>query len=331
MKSISLPETYNALISGEQPKVESRPLPQPGNNQILVKIAFAPLNPSDIVTMHGTLYAKTIHQGAGLVGVEGSGTVVALGENLKVPFTLGQKVHVIGPGTMAQYLVVDTFNAWPVQEDLSLEKAASHIINPGTIVLMANLAFDGGHRAAINTAGSSALGRMFIRYFKEKGIKTINIVRRDDFTEELKGLGADYVLNSTAPDFEAQLKELAEKEQATIAFDAIAGDFTQKVVAAQPAGSICYVYGGLSGGAVTNLSIMELFKGKQISGFSLRRYFEELAKVGKIAGLFQESHARLSTTFKTNVHKVFKLEEIAEALVYYKENSSKGKILLQPN
>jgi len=34
---------------------------------------------------------------------------------------------------------------------------------------------------------------------------------------------------------------------------------------------------------------------------------------------------------RTNIHKVFKLEEVSEALAYYKENSSKGKILLQPN
>jgi len=327
MESTTLPETYNALIAGAQPKVESRPLPKPGNNQILVKVAYAPINPSDIASMYG----KYVNKDSELVGLEGAGTVVALGENLKVPFTVGQKVHLRGPGTMGQYIVVDCFAAWPVQGDLSLENAASHIVNPGTCVYMAALATEGGHKAIIHTAGSSALGRMIIRYFKEKGIKTINIVRRDDFTEELKGLGADYVLNSTAPDFEAQLKEIAEKEQATIAFDAIAGDFTGKVVTAQPAGSICYVYGGLGGRAVTNLSIMELFKGKRVSGLYLTNYVTELAKTGKIREFFQEIHSRLGTTFSTNVHKVFKLEEIAEALAYYKEHSSKGKILLQPN
>ena len=329
MESTSLPETYQALVTtspGQPPKVDTLPLPKPGENQILVKVAFAPINPSDIASMYGGYVQKL-----NIIGLEGSGTVVALGQNLKVPFTVGQKVHLRGPGTMGQYILVDCFSAWPVQGDLSLENAAAHIVNPGTAVYMATLAQQGGHKAAIHTAGSSALGRMLIRYFKEKGIKLINIVRRDDFTQELKDEGADYVLNSTAPDFEAQLKEIAEKEQATIAFDAIAGDFTNKVITAQPAGSICYVYGGLGGRAVNSISIMELFKGKKITGLYLTNYVTEQAKTGKIQEFFKEVHSRLGTTFKTSVQKVFKLEEIHEALAYYKENSSKGKILLQPN
>ena len=327
MDSTTLPETYKVLVPGKPaPKIETVPLQKPGDNQILVKVAYAPINPSDIASMYGG-YVQQVN----LIGFEGSGTVVAVGENLKIPFTVGQKVHLRGPGTMGQYILVDCFSAWPVQGDLSLEQAAAHIVNPGTAVYMASLVQQGGHKAAIHTAGSSALGRMLIRYFKEKGIKLINIVRRDDFTQELKDEGADYVLNSTAPDFEAQLKEIAEKEQATIAFDAIAGDFTNKVVTAQPAGSICYVYGGLGGRAVNSISIMELFKGKQITGLYLTNYVTEQAKTGKIQEFFKEVHSRLGTTFKTSVQKVFKLEEIVEALAYYKEHSSKGKILLQPN
>jgi len=327
MESTPLPQTYNALIVDQsQPSVQSRPLPKPGNNQILVKVAFAPINPADINTMYGK-YGTTSQA----VGLEGSGTIVALGENLKIPFTLGQKVHLRGPGTMAQYILVDCFAAWPIQGDLPLELAALHIVNPGTVVYMTHLALEGGHKAAIHTAGSSALGRMFIRYFKEKGIKTINVVRKQEFVQELKDEGADYVLNSTDPDFEAQLKEIAEKEQATISFDAIGGGFTGKVLTAQPAGSVCYVYGGLESHTVTSLSIMELFKGKRVTGLVFATHVQELAKAGKLGEFFQEVHSRLGTTFRTNVHKVFKLEEIAEALAYYKENSSKGKILLQPN
>ncbi|RYE37867.1 MAG: hypothetical protein EOP48_27990, partial [Sphingobacteriales bacterium] len=152
--------TYRALTTtspGQPPKVDSLPLPKPGDNQILVKVAYAPINPSDIASMYGGYVKKDI-----LIGLEGAGTVVALGENLKVPFTVGQKVHLRGPGTMAQYILVDSFSAWPVQGDLSLENASAHIVNPGTAVYMATLAAKGGHKAAIHTAGSSALGRMIL-------------------------------------------------------------------------------------------------------------------------------------------------------------------------
>jgi len=330
MESTPLPETYKALVKvkpGETPKTETFPLPKPGDNQILVKVAFAPIHPADIYSMTGQHGNKDTP----FVGMEGSGTVVALGENLKIPFTIGQKVHLTGPGTYGQYILVETNNAYPVQGGLSFEQAAPHFSNQGTVMQMATLAQKGGHKAAIHTAGSSALGRMLIRYFKEKGIKTINIVRRGEYIQELKEEGADYVLNSTAPDFEAQFKEIAEKEQATISFDAIGGDFTNIVVTAQPAGSICYIYGFLGGRTLNSLSIMELFKGKTVTAFNMGPYLKELIKAGKIREFFNKGHKRLETTFKSNIQKVFKLDEIAEALAYYEKNSSKGKILLQPN
>ena len=330
----TLPETFKAFLSqglGNPPQIESLPLPKPGQNQVIVKIEYAPLNPSDIAAMHG------IHKGGKVdakfpIGNEGCGTVVAIGENLLVQHKVGDRVHVIGPGTYAQYLVATSQNCFPIQGDLSFEQAASHLVNPGTAYYMAKLCEKGGHKAAIHTAGSSALGRMLIRYFKQKGIKLINIVRRYDYNEELKKEGADYILNSQDPDFDAKLKEIAVKENATISFDAISGDFPSRLITAQPPGSICYVYGALSGQReVKSLSILELFQGKTVSGLYLTNYIDELTKSGEIVKFFQEIHSLLGTTFRSEVHKVFALDDIKDALAYYKDNSSKGKILLKPN
>ena len=54
-------------------------------------------------------------------------------------------------------------------------------------------------------------------------------------------------MNSDSVDFEAQLKDLAKKEEATIAFDTIHGDFTDKLVSLLPANSTVHVYGSLGG------------------------------------------------------------------------------------
>jgi len=329
MASTSLPETYKAIVvakPGQPPKIDTLPLPKPGTNQVLVKVAFAPINPSDIATMFGRYDIGL----SNLVGLEGSGTIVTLGDNLKVPHKVGDRVHLRGPGTMGEYLVSNSENVWAVQDGLSLEEAASHLVNPGTVHYMAHLATQGGHKAVIHTAGSSALGRMVIRYFKLKGIKTINIVRRDDFNQELKDEGADYVLNSQDADFEVKFKEIAQKEQATLAFDAIGGDFPAKVLAAQPSHSICYVYGALSGQRVINgINLADLFRFNQLAGLHLSLYLEELAKTGKLGEAFKEIRSLLPTIFKSNIQKVFKLDQVQEALAYYEKNSSKGKILIQ--
>jgi len=332
METTSLPETYKALQSqgpNTSPAIDSVPLSKPGFNQVVVKIEYAALNPSDIYALHGA-YRPT--QGKASVGNEGSGTIVAVGENLLVPHKVGDRVHVSGPGTYSQYLVTKSESCFPIQGDLSFEQAASHMVNPGTVYYMGVLAERGGHKAAIHNAGSSALGRMLIRYFKQKGIKTINVVRRDDFNEELTKEGADYILNSQAPDFEAKLKEIAEKEQATIAFDAISGEFTGKLVRAQPPGSTCYVYGALSGDReIKGVGIMDLFQQKNITGLYLTNYITEVVKKGEAGKFFHEVHGLLGTVFRSEVQKVFSLDDFQEALAYYKDNSSKGKILFKPN
>jgi len=245
---------------------------------------------------------------------------------------VGDRVHVNGPGLFAEYFVGPSENCSPIlQADLSFEDAASHFVNPATVYYMGVLAEKGGHKAAIHNAGASALGRMLIRYFKHKGIKLINIVRKDEYIEVLKNEeGADYVLNSQSPDFEKQLKEVVEKENATISFDALAGDSTAKLLKAHPKGSTCYVYGLLSGDVVNGISVMDLISQKTVTGLYIVDYIVELGPQG-VGKFFDEIHSLLPTVFKTKIQKVFKLEQFKEAIEFYHINSSKGKILLTPN
>jgi len=329
---MSLPETYKAIIGNEagQPSLKEFPLPKPSTNQVLVKVEYAPINPTDIAKLKG-FYGKPEDYATTLHGSEGSGIVVAVGNDLTLPYKVGDRVH-IRSATWGQYMLADSEDLNRIlQDDLSLEEAACHFVNPATVYYMGVLADRGNHKAAIHTAGSSALGRMLIRYFKHKGIKLINVVRREQYVKELLKDGADYVLNSTSENFEAQLKEIAEKENATLAFDAIAGDFTNKVLKSQPAGSECLVYGVLSGFEIKNIDIMELFKGKTIGPLFLLNYLTELGGKVEVAKFYDEVHAFLPTLLGSKIQKVYKLEDLNEAIAFYEENSSKGKILLKPN
>ncbi len=328
----TIPETQKvflpALVAGEKPLIEDAPVPKPGENQVLVQVEFAPLHYSDILALKG--HTRALGMPAYPCGVEGSGIVVALGTSLKVPHKIGEKVFIAEPGTYSKYVVADSEKVQLIPEGLSLEDAAGQFVNPSTVYALGTLAE--GHKAAIHTVGSSTIGRMLIRYFKQKGIKLINIVRKEEYIEELKAEGADYVLNSEAPGFEERLKELAEKENATVAFDPINGDSPNKILKAQPPKSICYVYGALSGFTTNKIDIMELFKGKAVSGFLIYNHLAELAqKEGELAKFFEGVNGLLRTVFYSQVQKTFSVTEMDEAIAFYKENSSKGKILLKPN
>lgn len=134
-----------------------------------------------------------------------------------------------------------------------------------------------------------------------------------------------YVFHSQDPDFEERLKEIAEKENATLSFDGIAEDFTNQILKSQPANSECLVYGPLAGFEVNGISIMELFKDKTLGSLFILEYIEELKQKGEFEKFQNDVHSLLPTVFRTNIQKVFKLDDIKEAIAFYKENSSKGK------
>jgi len=140
------------------------------------------------------------------------------------------------------------------------------------------------------------------------------------------------VLNSKDPRFFENLKEVCDKLGATCAFDAIGGDFTNRLLGCMPWKSTAYVYGVLSGGTgVDHLDWVILIQEKCVTSLLIYNLTNEMREQGKLQEFFKEIHSLLPTVFKTKILKVFSLDQIHEAIEFYKDNSSKGKILIKPN
>lgn len=324
-------KTYKALQV--QPdftlKIEEVEFPQLTDDQVLVKMAAAPINPSDVGRSKGR-YGVTFPPPYG-VGFEGAGTVAQVGKKHEGRLKVGDRVSVVNDGkygTWAEYTVTTGDKVFPIHPDNSFEEACSHFVNPATVLLMLKEVQKEGHKAVVQSAAASSLGKMFIRVFKENGIKTINLVRRDDVKEELLSLGADYVLNTTDPDFEAKLGEIAKKEHATKFYDAICGEFTVKVLRKLPFGSVVNVYGGLSGDINLPITLTDLFGGKTISGFMLQAHHGKLTLEEKIK-LAEQIQSSLKTTLKSNVAQAFSLEEVEKAIEHSFRFGSTGKTILK--
>ena len=92
---MSLPETYKAIVGNEKGEISIKEfsLPKPSDNQVLVEVEFAPLNPTDFMKING-FYGKPADYDTALHGSEGSGVVVAIGQDLKSPFQVGDRVHI---------------------------------------------------------------------------------------------------------------------------------------------------------------------------------------------------------------------------------------------
>jgi len=327
---MSLPETYKAIHpdGNGDPIIKEFPLQEPSTNQVLVRVEYTPLNAWEFQFLK---WGQPSNPESLHYGTEGAGTIAAVGSDLKKAFKVGDRV-LVRSGAWSQYLLAKSEEVFPLlQNDISLEDACAHWVNPLTVHYMGSIAEKGGHKAVIFTAAGSELGRMAIKYFNLKGIKLIGVVRRQEQIEELKKEGADYVLNLKDANFEDQLKEVAEKENATLAFDAICGDLANTILKSLLPGAKYMVYGTLGDPTLNNISIMELFKGKTISHVSASNHQNEYISKNELDVLAKELHELLPTVFRTRINKVFELDDLSEALAYRNNISSQGKIALKLN
>lgn len=314
---------------GKDPQVVDVNIPSVGQNQILVKMAYAPINPSDLMTINGT-YPSGMSLPA-TIGFEGSGTVEQVGENCVVPHKVGDRVAIVGAGTWTQYAVTPSEYAFPIFPENSFQDSASHFINPATVIVMMNTLKEGGHKAVIHDAGASALGKMLIRLLKQEGsIKIINLVRKDSYFDELTKLGSDCNLNMTSKTFEDDLAKAAKDLEATAYLSAVAGELTGKVLKLMPNNSTAFVYGALSGGTLKELAVDDfIFKGKEVKGLWVTSAFSKMNSDQK-KQLFTTIQQNLQTIFKTEFSE-FTIDKISDAITHAKEKASHSKSLIKLN
>lgn len=336
MTNPQIPEEMTAVVLDaytgvDALRVEKRPVPKPGPNQVLVKVAASPINPSDLSFMQGRYgFKKKLPI---VAGFEGSGTVVAVGSGLIGKYLNGKRVACInqsdGDGVWAEYMVTSATLALPLAKSVSLERGAMSAVNPLTAMAFLDIAQAGGHKAIVQTAAASALGQMVNRIFEGAGIKVINIVRRDAQVDFLKKTGAKLVLNSTDVDFAKALKEACKEYQAQLAFDAVAGPLTGEVLSSMPKHSKMTVYGGLS----FEMSEADpgdlIFKGKSVEGFWLSAW---LAKKNPLQSLllWQRAQKLITTDLKSEVRSRYALADVKTAVKEYQNEMTGGKILLVP-
>src|SRR5262249_2690207 len=173
----------------------------------------------------------------------------------------------IAGGTWAEYLVTSAMLCVPLSKSLDLDQASMMLVNPLSAWALVQEARKGRHGAIVQTAAASALGRMIARLGSHFGLPVINIVRRPEQVDLLLKSGSQFVLNSVDTDFDHTLRELCHKMKATIGFDAVAGEMSERVAKAQPRGSRLIVYGALSLAPVQADPESLIFEGKRIEGF----------------------------------------------------------------
>ncbi len=330
----AIPTTMRALVlhayeigSYASLTLEERSTPQPGQGEVLVRMAASPINPSDLASLQG-LYG--VKKALPIVpGIEGCGTVVRAGPGLLARRLLGKRVACAagtGDGAWAEYMVASALQCSPLPNNVSDEQGSMRIVNPYTAWAHLKIARQAGAHAIVQTAAASALGRMVNRLAQLRSVRVINIVRRDAQVETLRVLGAEHILNSESPDFDSQLRDLCRQLDARLAFDAVAGAMTTRLLGAMPPEARVIVYGGLAGELISVNPGDLIFNQRCVEGFYLARWIAHQNPVALLR--MQRQLYRLGNLTHAVIQLHAPFEDVQHAIATYEASMSAGKVLL---
>ncbi len=229
--------------------LQNVPTPEPAEDEVVVRVEAAPINPSDLGLLIGAADMSTAKASgtkeapvitarvpeaamramAGRldqsmpVGNEGAGVVIRTGSSDAAKALMSKTVAMIGGAMYAQYRTLKVRECMPLPAGATPTDGASVFVNPLTALGMTETMRREGHKALVHTAAASNLGQMLNKICIKDGIPLVNIVRNQQQAEILKKIGAKYVVDSSAPTFLNDLTAALVETGATIAFDAIGG------------------------------------------------------------------------------------------------------------
>ncbi len=332
MKSVILPSYNKNIIRAMLGlKIADLEIPEPGNNDVLIKVHAAPVNPSDIAFIQGAY--NVVKSLPAVPGFEASGTVVNTGINTRN--LLGKKVSCFvqddESGTWSEFVVANKNDVIVLKDNMNLDQAACFTVNPITAYGMFDIALLRESKAIIQNAAGGQVPAFIRMMADENNIHVIDIVRKQESADKLIQEGAKYVLVENNVDFVEKLNNLVNDLNATIAYDAVGGSLSGLMFNAMPSDSELVVYGGLSNKPISDIDVMEMiFNNKIVSGFNLVDWKSEIdnEEFNSITENLQDKF--ISGSYKTKIKDFYSLDDVVSGLRSYISDMSSGKILIKP-
>ncbi len=310
-------------------KLYSMQVPEPGPGEVLIKVEAAGVNRPDVMQRKG-LYPPP--PGATDVpGLEVSGTVVSLGQNVSEPPINSEVCALVTCGGYAEYCLAAASICLPVPEKISLVNAAGI---PETFFTVWTNVFKRGQLKAGESllvhGGSSGIGTTAIQLGKAFGATVYTTAGTSDKCEFCNHLGADAAINYREQNFSEEIKRLTEGKGVNVILDMVGGPyFPKNIRLLADEGRLVQI--ALMQGSKAEVDFRSLLlKRVTLTGSTLRpRSVEEKTK---IAQALQKNVWPLleSGAIRPIIHQTFPLKQASEAHRLMESSTHIGKILLKP-
>ena len=305
--------------------VES-PRPSPSAGQVLVRTAFAPINPSDVNVLEGR-YGKLPPLPA-IVGNEGAGTVIEVGPG-SGSLTAGDRVIYLDRSDCWQdFVLAEEEQLLRVPADLDLRLASMLKINPLTALCLLRTAgeLEPGEWVVQNAA-NSGVGRAVIAIARASGMRTVNFVRRPELIDPLLEAGADVVALDDDDGRESASQAMGETAP-RLALNAVGGESALRLMSMLADGGTHVTYGAMGKKPLKIPNGFLIFRDLRVHGFWLSKWLKT-RKQAEITSAYAELAELMgSGALPQPVDTEYQPERIREALGRAIEGSRDGKVLI---
>ena len=301
-------------------------LPPPAAGQALVAMLASPINPSNLLTLTGEYGVLPPLPAIG--GSEGVGRIAALGDGVE-GLTLGQLVLLPrGGGTWVTHLLAEGDSLMPLPEGADPLQMAMLTVNPPTASLMLGefVSMAAGDWVIQNVA-NSGVGGYLMQLARRRGLRTVNLVRRESAIASTKAQGGDVVLVD-GEDIARRVNEATGGAPMRLGIDAVGGSATDRLAQCLAEGGTLVSYGMMSGEPCRVAPSSFIFRDITLRGFWLVKWFRTASRDVQRALYSELAQLVASGALSARIAASYPVDKIQEAVAAANAGERDGKILV---
>ncbi|WP_165867745.1 NADPH:quinone oxidoreductase family protein [Mesorhizobium sp. DCY119] len=326
MRQVQFSETGGADVL----KVVDVVRPEPGPNQVLVRVESASVNFADVVRRRGDPYPAPTPLPA-VPGSEVAGFVEAVGENVE-DLAVGDPVFgSLDLGGYSEFVITESERTFKLPEDFDLDVACTLVVAGVTAYqIITEVARVNVGDSVFIPGAVGGVGSYAVQIARIQGAKLIIAgASSNDRRAQALANGADYAVDYGLPSWPDEVKKLTDGKGADVVLDMIGGDhFEQCLAALAPFGRLV-VYGNVSRQSATLKPTQLLGLGQSVAGYYVGQWFaarpvESHRAFRTLVGLVQ------ARRLKVEISEKFPLERAADAHRLIEQRRAIGKTILKP-
>jgi NADPH:quinone reductase-like Zn-dependent oxidoreductase len=311
--------------------IELNAVPEPalGQEDVLISMEAAPVNPSDFLFVRGTYGVRAAFPSP--VGAEGVGRVAKIGSKVD-PALRGKRVLILPTyeqGTWADKVVAPVRNLVPMTGGADALQLSMIGINPATAYLLLNryVSLMPGDWIG-QTAANAAMGQYIIALAKLAGVKTLNVVRREEAAKQVREWGGDRVVIHSY-NLHKDIEEALDGKKLSLVLDTVGGTPVGELAKSLKPGGSIVVYGMQSGQFPAMPPREFIYGGLSLHGFWLINWIRNAPRT-EIKEIYQKLGDLVADgSLSAAVEHVYTLDQFKEAFEQSLKSNRSGKILFK--